>query len=1057
MGAMSFVSAMAKARTPRRDTGRREERRPSGVLSALRSFRGSAYPMGILFCCVLLAMVVAVSRGWAAHEEWAPSRACSYPEGVSEADLGDSIVMAVAGPLKTEKGEEMVKATRLRIEEANDGGGIAGKRVVLMQCDDGIEAGASDAEREARWKVVAGRIADSEALAVVGHRSSNASIVAGGVYRERRIPVISGTALADEVTAGNAWYFRTVPHTSHYMENLVHYANKVLNYKRIGIIHAGSPFEHRLRMSFSDSLRSHGVEKAGEWGLPMQESEWAESIPSILRELEAKAPDAVFLAIDDENAPPVLEAIKRNGINIPILGGAILSKTSFPLLFADLPEEKQKPGYFTDGIIAPAYFMFDIAGRDADEFVDRYEKRFPGYKASTGAISTYDAAGLAIRAIGEAYVHGKNRAERRANIKEYISGLNKDTGNYYEGAMGKVYFDEEGNSIRGIPIALISNRQIISAPIQIAEITDPRELDMLKRKVAHQEFDGSGGLVFKMRSGDELAFFNRINAVYSGVRINGITDIDAGNLTYDLDAHLWFRFDKDPNLDIHGEEDREGKVDVEYLGNIEFLNAIGEIEVTKEKSQESGERMGDLGYSLYRIKGRFGALFNPEFYTHGERTLELNFRHRNLPREKLIFVQDILSIYEFGDDYLNDREIKRQILNPSTGWEIRKITHHLDIMDVPTLGDPKLFGKKSDEVAFSRHNSNITIREIGISMFGFSPSNFLLHLMALGILIGVLFILYLRHWKYLRSNWLSNPIVFVILLILAELSILNWNADSMNLSYLNFVTKFTGILWWIVLGMILSFATKVFMFAPLEEKTGRKIPTIIPRMTAFTIYLFMLFGVTAFVFDYKVTSLLATSGLLAMILGLAVQSNLSNIFSGIALNLEHPFRIGDWVRIADFDEGKVINVTWRSVRIRTPDNHIISIPNSMAAETVAHNFTPHPEKATKKGAGRIDDKKFILGLTIQAHPEEEPARIKGLLEEIVGKVAREDRGILLEPKPVIRFLGIGEHSAGGYAAQYEVMVSIKDYEKKKLHRDNLWRGIWEQLNEAGCLHSAFAG
>nr|VFK25128.1 MAG: Mechanosensitive ion channel [Candidatus Kentron sp. LFY] len=91
------------------------------------------------------------------------------------------------------------------------------------------------------------------------------------------------------------------------------------------------------------------------------------------------------------------------------------------------------------------------------------------------------------------------------------------------------------------------------------------------------------------------------------------------------------------------------------------------------------------------------------------------------------------------------------------------------------------------------------------------------------------------------------------------------------------------------------------------------------------------FGIIAFVFDYRITGLLATSGLLAMIIGLAIQTNLSNIFSGIAVNLERPFRIGDWVKLADFDEGKVVNVTWRSVRIRTPNNHIISIPNSTAA------------------------------------------------------------------------------------------------------------------------------
>nr|VFK77793.1 MAG: branched-chain amino acid transport system substrate-binding protein [Candidatus Kentron sp. SD] len=1054
MGSMSFSSIMD--RISRRDMARREERCPNGVFSAFRAFLGSAYMTAVWFFCVLLVMVVAVSRGWAAEEGGTPFGTCGYPEGFSEADLDDSIVVAVAGPLGTEKGREMLRGGGLRVEEVNRDGGIAGKEVVLLRCDDEFRTENPGGEKEKRWEELANRVADSEALMVVGHRSSNASIVAGRIYQRERIPAISGTALADEVTEGNEWYFRTVPKTSRYIESIVYYANKILDYRKFGIIHANSPFEQRLRKSFDNSLQNDGMEKVGEWGLPMDKTAWDQKIPRILRELDAKAPDAVFLAIDDENVLPVIKAIRDLGIDIPILGGAILSKSSFPLLFEDLPKEKEKPGYYTNGIIAPAYFMFDIAGKSVDEFKRKYEERFPEYSADTGAISTYDAMGVALRAIEETYALGKNKAERRNNIREYISGLNKGTGRSHEGAMGRIFFDEEGNAILDVPIAFLWNRQIISAPIQIAEISDPQELDGLKRKLALGQFDESKR-IFKVTSRNETEFYRKVNAVYSGVKINRITKVDVEKLLYDLDVYLWFRFNEDPDLDVRNPGDQEDEFEEEYLGNIEFLNAVGKIEIIKEEDIKPGKRMGEMGYSLYRVKGRFRGLFHPESYTHGERVLEFDFRHKTLPRKNLTFVQDTLSIHKPGDDSLGSEKVKQRILSPSTGWEIREITHYLDIMDAPTLGNPELFGKNSHEVEFSRHNTNIIIKEAGISILGVSLPNSLLYIAPLFIASIILLLREIKHGKFSRRALFSNPIIYIVLLVLAQFFIFNWNAENVNLSYLNFVEKTMDVLWWIVLGMILSFAAKVFIFDPLEETTGRKIPTIIPRMTTFTIHLFIIFGIIAFVFDYKITSLLATSGLLAMIIGLAVQTNLSNIFSGIALNLEHPFRIGDWVRIADFDEGKVINVTWRSVKIRTPDNHIISIPNSTAAETVAHNFTPHPEQALTKELLASKDRKFILGLTVNVHPKEEPSRIEGILEEAVGKVARKDPGILLEPEPVIRFLGIGEHSAGGYAAQYEVMVSIKDYEKKKLHRDQLWHGIWNQLNKAGCLHSAFAG
>jgi len=1049
MRGMSSFSVMRKTRGW-------ESCQSGSLRSAIAVFKPSVYRTALGFCCVLLLMVMTIATGWAARDgDSALSGVCSYPDGFSEKDLDDAIVIAVAGPLKTEKGQEMLRGSGLRMEEFNDAEEMPGKRIVLLQCDDGgdsegVESGKENKEK--RWQKVANSIAGSEALVVIGHRTSNASIVAGNIYKAGKIPAITGTALADEVTEGNEWYFRMVPQTSQYMESIVHYANKVLNYKRFAIIYANSLFEHRLKISFDDSLQNDGIEKVGEWGLPVEKTAWEKRIPRILQELKNSNPDAVFLAISDENISPVLEAMKETGIDIPILGGAVLSKTSFPLLFRNLPKEKEKPGYYTDGILAPAYFMFDIAGRSAEGFVNRYEKRFPAYTPDAGAISTYDATGLAILAIKNTYAQGKNKEERRANIRDYISGLNKNTGNFYEGAMGNAFFDGEGNAIRDIPIAFLLNRHIISAPIQIARISDPKELDRLKRKAAAGELDETTGNIFRItlrNKEDENEFFNRVNAVYSGVTINEISNIDAEELTYDLDAHLWFRFGEDPQLDSTNSRNQEGKPEMEYLGNVQFLNAIGEVAVVKEKGVAHGRRMGELGYSLYRVKGRFRARFDPEAYARGEWTLALNFRHKTLPRERLIFVQDILGIYEPQKDSPDAEKIKQRILNPATGWEIRKITHHLDTMDAPTLGDPELFGKRSDEVEFSRYNSNIILGEIGISIMGIFFSHFLLHLMALVFVTIILLILYIKNRKHATRPWFSNPVLHLVFFIYSGLTILNWNAESMTLSFLNVVIKTMDLLWWIVLGMILSFSTRIFIFVPLERNTGRKIPTIIPRITTFSIYILMIFGITAFVFDYKITSLLATSGLLAMIIGLAIQTNLSNIFSGIAINLERPFRVGDWVRIGDFEEGKVVNVTWRSVRIRTSNDDIISIPNSAAAEEISHNFTP-PLEAKGDSITR-EDKKSILDLTVHARPEEDPVKIKEILKEAVEKVARDNEGVLLEPEPVIRFLGIDEHLAGGYAAKYKVIVSVKEYEKKKAYSDELWREIWAQLNKAGCL------
>ena len=98
-------------------------------------------------------------------------------------------------------------------------------------------------------------------------------------------------------------------------------------------------------------------------------------------------------------------------------------------------------------------------------------------------------------------------------------------------------------------------------------------------------------------------------------------------------------------------------------------------------------------------------------------------------------------------------------------------------------------------------------------------------------------------------------------------------------------------------------------------------------------------GMVAFVMGKTVTSLLATSGLLTLIVGLALQSNLRDIISGVMLNLERPFKIGDYIRIGRI-LGQVHDISWRTTRVRTPNGQIIAFANGRVSESEIENMTP---------------------------------------------------------------------------------------------------------------------
>lgn len=86
------------------------------------------------------------------------------------------------------------------------------------------------------------------------------------------------------------------------------------------------------------------------------------------------------------------------------------------------------------------------------------------------------------------------------------------------------------------------------------------------------------------------------------------------------------------------------------------------------------------------------------------------------------------------------------------------------------------------------------------------------------------------------------------------------------------------------------------------------------------------------------TGLLATSGVVAVVLGFALQNTLSDVFSGIALNMEHPYRQGDWIRLDTGFEGEVVEISWCATHLRSREDTEIVQPNSGMATARIVNF-----------------------------------------------------------------------------------------------------------------------
>ena len=147
-----------------------------------------------------------------------------------------------------------------------------------------------------------------------------------------------------------------------------------------------------------------------------------------------------------------------------------------------------------------------------------------------------------------------------------------------------------------------------------------------------------------------------------------------------------------------------------------------------------------------------------------------------------------------------------------------------------------------------------------------------------------------------------------------------------------------GVAWWIlgawVLNSILDLILRRTIFPEDNQPHARR---LFADLTSALVYVVALVGITDTVLKQPLSGLLATSGVLAIVIGLALQNTLADVFSGLAINIERSFAAGDWITVTDHVEGQVIEVNWRVTRIKTAANDMIIIPNSVIAKAVVTN------------------------------------------------------------------------------------------------------------------------
>jgi len=206
------------------------------------------------------------------------------------------------------------------------------------------------------------------------------------------------------------------------------------------------------------------------------------------------------------------------------------------------------------------------------------------------------------------------------------------------------------------------------------------------------------------------------------------------------------------------------------------------------------------------------------------------------------------------------------------------------------------------------------------------------------------------------------------------------------------------------------------VFVAVNPLRVDRVPDHFPSILQDAIVVGLFVVVMTFVFEEK---LLTTSAVGAVVIGFALQDTLGNAFAGLAIQIDKPFHVGDWVQVGAF-EGRVHEITWRATKLITKPGNLVVVPNNIVSKEAITNFSEpaRPMRITLE-----------VGVSYLCPPNEAKAAIAEALDRAPD--------VLRSPAPDVLLVDYGDS-----AIVYRARLWITDYERDEPIRDQVRSAIY---------------
>lgn len=270
--------------------------------------------------------------------------------------------------------------------------------------------------------------------------------------------------------------------------------------------------------------------------------------------------------------------------------------------------------------------------------------------------------------------------------------------------------------------------------------------------------------------------------------------------------------------------------------------------------------------------------------------------------------------------------------------------------------------------------------------------------------------------KNIKESAFYSPlkIFFIILgfyLAIVFLKVpLNISDSIMFVAYQAFITISTIAF---AKGLAASFTPKSSLYQKIKEKTNKEVEDsmldFILKIIRIIIYIIAGFIVVT-ALGVNLNGLVAGLGIGGVILTLAAQDTAKNLFAGLVIFLDKPFIVGDWIQVDNF-EGTVEDITFRSTRIRTFENSLVNIPNSIISNASIINWS------------KMEKRRYRTNLCIELDtPLEKLEKFKKRVEDML-----QARDAIYDDSIVVKFDSITENGLNVLICSFTNSIDYTSY------------------------------